>query len=53
VSDYDADPEPELDLTPPPVGSQYHDVETEVILLELRDMIDAARPVPLSASSMI
>ncbi len=51
MSDYD--PDPDLDLTPPPVGSQYHDVETEVILLELRDLISDARPVPLSASSMI
>lgn len=41
------------DLTPPPVGSQYHPPETEEVLLELREVIDAARPVPLSASSMI
>jgi hypothetical protein len=51
VSDYDVDGE--LDLTPPPVGSQYHPPETEEVLLQLRDVIDAARPVPLSASSMI
>jgi cell division septum initiation protein DivIVA len=51
VSDFDADAE--LDLTPPPVGSQYHPPETEEVLLQLRDVIDAARPVPLSASSMI
>jgi cell division septum initiation protein DivIVA len=43
----------ELDLTPPPVGSQYHPPETEEVLLQLRDVIEAARPVPLSASSMI
>jgi hypothetical protein len=51
VSDFDA-PE-DLDLTPPPVGSQYHPPETEEVLLQLREMIEAARPVPLSASSMI
>ncbi len=51
MSDFDADAE--LDLTPPPVGSQYHPPETEEVLLQLRDVIDAARPVPLSASSMI
>jgi len=51
VTDFDADID--LDLTPPPVGAQYHPAETEEVLLQLRDIIDAARPVPLSASSMI
>ncbi|WP_334144618.1 hypothetical protein, partial [Rhabdothermincola sp.] len=51
MSDFDA-PE-DLDLTPPPVGSQYHPPETEEVLLQLREVIEAARPVPLSASSMI
>ncbi len=45
--------EPDLDLTPPPVGAQYHPPETEEVLMQLRDVIQAARPVPLSASSMI
>ena len=49
----DFEPEVELDLTPPPVGAQYHPPETEDVLLQLRAIIDAARPVPLSASSMI
>lgn len=49
----DFDPDIELDLTPPPVGAQYHPAETEEVLLQLRDIIEAARPVPLSASSMI
>jgi cell division septum initiation protein DivIVA len=49
----DFEPDVELDLTPPPVGAQYHPPETENVLLELRAIIDAARPVPLSASSMI
>ena len=43
----------ELDLTPPSVGAQYHPAETEDVLLTLRDMIENARDVPLSASSMI
>jgi cell division septum initiation protein DivIVA len=51
VTDFDADLD--IDLTPPPVGAQYHPAETEEVLLQLRDIIDAARPVPLSASSMI
>jgi hypothetical protein len=52
VSDYD-DPELDIDLTPPSLGAQYHPAETEDVLLQLRDVIEAARPVPLSASSMI
>lgn len=51
MSDFNADDD--LDLTPPPVGSQYHPAETEDVLLQIREIIDAARPVPLSASSMI
>ncbi len=43
----------EIDLTPPSVGAQYHPAETEDLLLTLRDMIENARDVPLSASSMI
>ena len=54
MSDHDALPNDEdLDLTPPPVGAQYHPAETEELLLTLRDMIEGARDVPLSASSMI
>jgi cell division septum initiation protein DivIVA len=49
----DFEPDLDLDLTPPPVGAQYHPAETEEVLLQLRDIIEAARPVPLSASSMI
>ncbi|HEY6531385.1 MAG TPA: ATP synthase F0 subunit B [Acidimicrobiales bacterium] len=52
MSDFD-DSELDIDLTPPPVGSQYHPADTEEVLLQLRDVIEAARPVPLSASSMI
>lgn len=47
------DQEFEIDLTPPAVGAQYHPAETEDVLLTLRDMIENARDVPLSASSMI
>ena len=43
----------EIDLTPPSVGAQYHPAETEDVLLALRDMVENARDVPLSASSMI
>lgn len=43
----------ELDLTAPEIGDQYHPAETENVLLQLRDVIMNARPVPLSASSMI
>ena len=43
----------EIDLTPPSVGAQYHPAETEDLLLTLRDLIENARDVPLSASSMI
>jgi cell division septum initiation protein DivIVA len=49
----DLGPDDDLDLTPPPLGAQYHPAETEDVLLQLRDIIEAARPVPLSASSMI
>jgi hypothetical protein len=41
------------DLTEAPTPTPFPGAETEEILLQLRDVIDAARPVPLSASSMI
>jgi len=47
------DDDVELDLTPPAVGDQYHPAEAETLLVHLRDVIASARPVPLSASSMI
>ena len=47
------DDDVELDLTPPAVGDQYHPAEAESLLVHLRDVISGARPVPLSASSMI
>jgi cell division septum initiation protein DivIVA len=47
------DEDGELDLTPPAVGDQYHPAEAETLLVHLRDVIAGARPVPLSASSMI
>jgi cell division septum initiation protein DivIVA len=53
VSTFEPGTGDDLDLTPPPVGAQYHPAETEDVLLHLRDIIEAARPVPLSASSMI
>jgi cell division septum initiation protein DivIVA len=53
MSEFGPESDLDLDLTPPPVGAQYHPAETEDVLLHLRDIIEAARPVPLSASSMI
>jgi vacuolar-type H+-ATPase subunit H len=52
VSDYE-DLDLDLDLTPPSVGAQYHPAETEDVLLQIRAVIENARPVPLSSSSMI
>ena len=43
--DHDID----IDLTPPSVGAQYHPAETEDVRLTLRDMMECARAVPLSA----
>jgi hypothetical protein len=53
VTDFEDDLEELSDLSAAPVPTPYHGAETEEILLQLRDVIDAARPVPLSASSMI
>jgi hypothetical protein len=41
------------DLSGAPTPAPYHGAETEEILLQLHDMVDAAKQVPLSASSMI
>jgi hypothetical protein len=53
VSDFTDDLDELSDLSGAPVPAAYHGAETEEILLQLRDIVDAARPVPLSASSMI
>ena len=53
MSDFSDDLEELSDLSAAPVPAAYHGAETEEILLQLRDIVDAARPVPLSASSMI
>jgi len=53
VSDFTEDLDELSDLAQAPVPAAYHGAETEEILLQLRDIVDAARPVPLSASSMI
>jgi cell division septum initiation protein DivIVA len=53
MTEFYDDDEVELDLTPPPVGAQYHPAEAENLLMHLRDVVAGARPVPLSASSMI
>jgi hypothetical protein len=53
VSDFEDDLDELADLSVAPTPTPYHGAETEEILLQLRDVVDAARPVPLSASSMI
>ena len=53
MSDFTDDLDELSDLLDAPVPAAYHGAETEEILLQLRDIVDAARPVPLSASSMI
>ena len=53
MSDFSDDLDELSDLSAAPVPAAYHGAETEEILLQLRDIVDAARPVPLSASSMI
>ncbi|HEX7443883.1 MAG TPA: hypothetical protein VF320_08350 [Acidimicrobiales bacterium] len=53
MSDFEDDLDELADLSAAPTPAPYHGAETEEILLQLRDIVDAARPVPLSASSMI
>ena len=53
MSEFTDDLDELSDLSGAPVPAAYHGAETEEILLQLRDIVDAARPVPLSASSMI
>jgi hypothetical protein len=53
VSDFEHDLDELSDLSAAPTPAPYHGAESEEILLQLRDIVDAARPVPLSASSMI
>ena len=47
------DEEPDDVVVPLHGGDTYHEPQAEQILLRLRGIIEAARPVPLSASSMI
>ena len=53
MSDFSDDLDELEDLTDAPTPAPFHGAETEEILLQIRDIVDAARPVPLSASSMI
>ena len=53
MSDFEDDLDELSDLSAAPIPAPYHGAETEEILLQLHDVVDAARPVPLSASSMI
>ncbi len=53
MSDFEDHLDELSDLSAAPTPAPYHGAETEEILLQLHDIVDAARPVPLSASSMI
>ena len=53
MTEYEDDLDELADLSGAPVPTPYHGAETEEILLQLHDIVEAARPVPLSASSMI
>jgi hypothetical protein len=53
VSDFDDDLDELTDLSSASPPAPYHGAETEEILLQLRDIVDGAKQVPLSASSMI
>jgi len=53
VSDFEDDLDELDDLSDAPTPAPFHGAETEEILLQIREIVDAARPVPLSASSMI
>jgi hypothetical protein len=53
VTDFSDDLDELADLSDAPTPTPFHGAETEELLLQLREIIEAARPVPLSASSMI
>lgn len=53
MSDFQDELDELADLSEAPTPTPFHGAETEEILLQLREIVEAARPVPLSASSMI
>jgi hypothetical protein len=54
MSDWEQDYEGEDDdLDPPMAASQYHSADTELLLQQLRDLIDSAPNVPLSSTPRI
>ncbi len=53
MTDFSDDLDELADLSDAPTPTPFHGAEAEELLLQLREIIDAARPVPLSASSMI
>jgi hypothetical protein len=53
VTDFENELDELADLSEAPTPTPFHGAETEEVLLQLREIIEAARPVPLSASSMI
>ena len=53
MTDFSDDLDELADLSDAPTPTPFHGAETEDLLLQLREIVEAARPVPLSASSMI
>jgi hypothetical protein len=53
VSDWDPDLDGDDDLDPPIAPSQYHTADTELLLQQLRDLIDSAPNVPLSSTPRV
>jgi hypothetical protein len=54
MSDWEPDFEADDDeLEPPIAASQYHTAETEILLQQLRDLVDSAPNVPLSSTPRI
>lgn len=49
-SDFDGDDD---ELDPPMAASQYHSADTELLLQQLRDLVEAAPNVPLSSTPRI
>ncbi len=53
MTDFENELDELADLSEAPTPTPFHGAETEEVLLQLREIVEAARPVPLSASSMI
>jgi hypothetical protein len=53
MTDWDPDFDGDDDLDPPIAASQYHTADTELLLQQLRDLVDSAPNVPLSSTPRI